>query len=410
MGKPPRETLRIGAVRGVSRTPAERVGTGKEGRLHDDSHSPRTGSSVSETILSRSGSSSSLNDVHSAWGAVDDYSNNAVESINAVEAFHNNPLGPSLMNFTSLDTGQWDLTNTIGDDLSANLEAELFSSMGWPEFEGSPASTAQTSASPTLVDDGPYLDVPLMPHDESKHHDCLREAYDILGSLSFPNANKTHFATTPAPGATAASTSRVPLDYILHLNREVSKRLWRLLGCSCASFPHLTFIYASVIARVLFCYCQEAGCSTLSSWNLTSDMALLPSLSPTGHLFGSLGGSPSPWLSTVADTANTSPNGSSMPPTMPAAVPDLPPTQMTMGSFSTDDQRVQAALRIQLLLGEMKRIGSLIDTFSSRSCSGMDESTSGNIDALYKSLGSWLAGEHSSIVEAMRTRMKEVGL
>ncbi|RYP57542.1 hypothetical protein DL770_010645 [Monosporascus sp. CRB-9-2] len=426
MGKPPRETLHIGAVPGicrtpvervcrmpaerVCRTPAERVGTGKEGQSHEDSRSCRTGSSVSETILSRSGSSSSLKDVHSAWGAVDDYSNNAVENLNVLEAFHSNPLGPPLMHFPSLDADQWDLTNTIGGDLSANIEAELFSSMGWPEFEGSPASTAQTTTSPTLVDDGPNLDVFLMPHDESKHHDCLREAYDILGSLSFPNANKTHSATTPAPGATTPPTSHVPLDFILHLNREVSKRLWRLLGCSCASFPHLTFIYASVIARVLFWYYQEAGCSRSSSWNPTSDTTLLPGVPQTGHLFESQCRSPASWLGTVADTANSSASGSSLPPNMPAAMPGLAPTQMSMGSFSTDDQRVQAALRIQLLLGEMKRIGSLIDAFTSRSFSGMDESTSGNIDILYKSLGSWLAGEHSSIVGVLRSRMREVGI
>ncbi|RYP44395.1 hypothetical protein DL768_009127 [Monosporascus sp. mg162] len=409
MGKPPREVLHIRSLPGVSRTPAECVGTSKERKSHDDNHSCRTGSSVSETILSRSGSSSSLNDVYSAWGGVDEYSNNTVESLNALEAFHNNPPGPSLMNFPSLDTGQWDLTNTIGGDLSANLEAEIFPSMRWPEFDGSPASTAQTTTSPTLVDDEPNPDVSFMSHDESKHHDCLREAYDILGSLSFPNTNKTHSGTTQAPGATAASTSRVPLDFILHLNREVSKRLWRLLGCSCASFPHLTFIYASVIARVLFWYYQEAGCSRSSSWDLNSDTALQPGVSPTGHLFGSLCRSPSSWLNTVGDTANTSASGSSMPPSTPVAVPDFAPTQMTMGSFSTDDQRVQEALRIQLLLGEMKRIGPLINAFTSRSSGGMDESNSGSIDTLFKSLGTWLAGEYSSIVEVMRSRMREVG-
>ncbi|RYP66676.1 hypothetical protein DL771_007675 [Monosporascus sp. 5C6A] len=409
MGKPPRETLHIGAVPGVSRRAAERVGTCKE-RKSNDSYSRRTCRSVSETILSRSGSSSTLNDGHSAWGAIDDYSNDAATSLNLLEAFHNNPLGPSVMNFQSLDNGQWDLTNTIGGDLSANPEPELFS-LGWPEFEGSPPSTAQTTASPTLVDDGLNLDVCSMPHDESKHHDCLQEAYDILGSLSFPHTNNTHSATTPVPGATPTSTSHVPLDFILHLNREVSKRLWRLLGCSCASFPHLTFIYASVIARVLLWYCREAGCSRSPPRNAPSDTAVLPGVSPSEPLFGSLCRSPSSWPSGVADTANTtSVSGSSIPPNMPAPVPDLGPTQMTMGTFSIDDQRVQAALRIQLLLGEMKRIGFLIDAFTSRSSGGMDESTSGNVDTLYKSLGSWLAGEHSSIVKVMRSRMKEVGI
>ncbi|OTB15814.1 hypothetical protein K445DRAFT_317459 [Daldinia sp. EC12] len=120
--------------------------------------------------------------------------------------------------------------------------------------------------------------------------------------------------------------------------------------------------------------------------------------------------SPSSWLSTGASTANTSVSGTSTPPGTRTTTVDLAPTQMTMGCFSIDDQLVQAALRIQLLLGEMKRIGYLIDVFSSRSSNSVDESASGNIDDLYKNLGGWLGKEHLRIVDMMRVRLRDISI
>ena len=84
--------------------------------------------------------------------------------------------------------------------------------------------------------------------------------------------------------------------------------------------------------------------------------------------------------------------------------------QMAMGSFNIDDQQVQIALTIQLLLGEIKRTGGLIDLFSLRSSSGVDEFSFSSVDSLYKSLSVWLRREHSRIADAMKSRLKEVSV
>ncbi|KAI1378965.1 hypothetical protein F4677DRAFT_410195 [Hypoxylon crocopeplum] len=396
MGKP-RKRLQIPAALGVPpRTPGERSSSSNDGRSDDNRNSHHASNSTSDAVFSKAGSRPSVNDRHSVW---DEFPNDVVTSVEVLDAFHNDRLGPSSTNMPSLHASQWNLTKGIGDDLqAAMMGSEPFLSMDWPEFEDSPASTAQTTASHSSVNDKLFPDSPLMQHGDNKCHDCLPEAYDILGSLSF---NKAYPTTTSAPYATTKFTNHVPLDFILHLNREASGRLGRLLGCSCANQPHLAFLYASIISRVLFWYCQEAGCSKLSSQSPTPDTAL----SPPSSIFGSFCRSPSSRLS-----MNTSASGSSMPPSTRATTPNLAPTQITMGSFNIDDQRVQTALRIQLILGEMKRISSLIEAISSWSSSVVDESMSGNVDTLYRSLGAWLEGEHSRIVVMMRSRLREIGI
>ncbi|KAI0110249.1 hypothetical protein F4814DRAFT_461373 [Daldinia grandis] len=396
---------------GGPRTTGDHHSSGKGGGSDDSSYGRRAGSSISDTILPRTRSSSSINDIHSTWGAVEEYSNNAMTSVNVLDEFHSDQLKPPPTNFSSLDTNEWVLTNIIGDEhLSTNIETEPFSTLGWPELESSPASTGQTTGAHTPADDRIYLpDSPFMHHDDSKHHDCSREAHEIMNSLSSLNINKSHPRTTPPPGTTATSINYVPLDFILHLNREATERLGCLLNCSCSNYSHLAFLYASIIGRILLWYSREAGCSKTSSLSPIPNTAMRHGMSPCSSA-GSMCRSPPSWLSAGTSTANTSVSGPSTPSGRRNTATDLAPTQMTMGCFNIDDQLVQAALRIQLLLGEMKRVGYLIDVFASRSSNCIDESTSGNIDDLYKSLGSWLGKEHLKIVEAMRVRLRDISI
>ncbi|KAL2020280.1 hypothetical protein VTK56DRAFT_8604 [Thermocarpiscus australiensis] len=97
------------------------------------------------------------------------------------------------------------------------------------------------------------------------------------------------------------------------------------------------------------------------------------------------------------------------------------PTSMTIGTFDVDDLDVQMALQMQLLLGEMRRAGRLIDQFAS----GREEwpglghggqpgqsvhaaSAPGGLEGLYPSLGQWLRGEHSEITNGMRSKLREL--
>ncbi|KAH6975836.1 hypothetical protein EDB80DRAFT_594528 [Ilyonectria destructans] len=218
-------------------------------------------------------------------------------------------------------------------------------------------------------------------------HDCPREAYDILRNLSFPNPNTIH--STPSSGTTPSSATnnvdnQVPLDHVLRLNSEASERLGALLSCPCARSPHLAFLYASIISRVLLWYQQAAGYTQSASWSHAT-----PDCSP------SMGGSDH-------TTAAAAPYTTGM-----AVVP----AKMTIGSFNVDDLRIQTALKIQLLSGEMRTAGRLIDQFTSLNSGGQcqtDDSNFSSVDRLYQSLHSWLRGEHSRIANMMRLKLREL--
>lgn len=390
MGKPPRGRIRVPEVPSVSRTPGEHAGSINRDRPDDNSYSSGTGGSVGDGIFLSSGPFPSVNNVPSAWGAVDGYLESLMTSLDAPDALRSDLYAPSLPDFTSLE---------FGDD--------LLSTLGSPELEGYSTPAAQTKASQTQVDENIYFDSALMPTAGSKGHDCSREAYDILGSLSFLKLNKAHSIPQSALGSastTASTAHRVPFDHILSLNRESSERLGRLLTCSCASCPHLALLYASIISLVLTWYQQAASCTQKVSWSpaaVAADTAFRH-VSPSG----STSGSQSPWSSTTVSTVNT--GGASTPTVTGASVLAVAPTQMAVGSFNIDDQQVQTALAIQLLLSEIRRTGCLIDLFTSRSSSGADEFTFNSVDNLYKSLSSWLRREHSRIADIMKSRLNEV--
>jgi hypothetical protein len=399
MGKPPRERMQSSETQaGASRTAGERPNSSEKRKCDDNDYRRRTAGSRSDTISSTSASSPSINDLHSTWGSVDEDFTNVLTNANMLDA---------LANFSSMDSGDWAWTDD--DLLSTHLESEPFSTFSWPEFDTSPSQGAAPQL-PQLKEGSPF-----MPQDDSCQPDCkcVREAYDILGNLSFMNPNKTQSAITSAPSAAATPANQFPLDYILHVNRECSERLGRLLTCACAGCPHVASLHASIISRILNWYYREAGCSKSNLPNATGlpvDTAMRSAVLPTGSLDGALCGSPSsPWSSSTSASASIS-GSSSMSGMSGMSARNLNSTQMAMGCFHIDDERVQAALRIQLLLGEMKRVGCLVDIFASRSSRATDESASGSVDTLYKSLGSWLAREHSSIVEMMRFRLREVSI
>jgi len=94
------------------------------------------------------------------------------------------------------------------------------------------------------------------------------------------------------------------------------------------------------------------------------------------------------------------------------AIPNsVTPASIAVGTFSVDDERVQAALKIQLLLGEMRRAGLLIDQFTVHGTGSTYHDVQSNpdsVDILYQHLTTWLKGEHSRIVHIMRSMLKEL--
>lgn len=394
----------IACVYGVSRKAGKPPRNNRD-RLDDNANSccgstggtGGTGGSAGNGIVPSSGSVSSpgLDNVSTAWGKMDGYHNSLLTSVHVLDAFRDNSIDLSLPAFTSLE---------FDDNLSANHETEPISTLGSPELEPYTTPAEQTKPSRIQVDESIYFNSEFMLPRSSKDHNCCREAHDILGGLSLLNpdiASSTSRSAADSTSAISGTTNCLPLDHILRLNRESSEQLGYLLACSCARYPHLALLYASIISRIMIWYEQAATCSQRASWSpeVAAADTVLCHLSPSGYMTGSL----SSWSSSTVNT------GSAGTPTLTGATAiAVTPTHMTMGSFDIDDKQVQTALRTQLLLGEIRRTSHLIQLFASRSSSDIDEFTFGGVDSLYKSLSSWLRIEHVRITDIIQSKLKEV--
>ena len=392
MGKPAREKLRLPEIPVIPRRPEEYTGSISTDGPDDNSCNRSATGSVSDVVIKNSGPSQSVNSVPSAWGAGDSDNNIFMTSVDASDLLQSDLSGSSVSNFTSLDF--------YCDILGTNLQTGPLSTFGSPKFEGYPSSAAETTASQPQIDENVFFDSASMLSASSGFHDCLREAYDILGSLSLLHLNKAHGipGSVSSSASTAATTTHhVPLDRVLRLNRESSERLGRLLTCHCARWPHQALLYASIISLVLTWYEEAAGYTQKAS------SSPLDTAADTTSYPESPSGTQSPWSTTAVGMLNM--DGLPIPTYTGATTSAVTPECIAIGSFNIDDEQVQAALRIQVLLGEVKRTGSLIDLY--RSSSGVEEFPFSSVDGLYKNLSSWLRKEHSRIADVMRSRLME---
>ncbi|KAL8901600.1 MAG: hypothetical protein Q9207_005127 [Kuettlingeria erythrocarpa] len=296
--------------------------------------------------------------------------------------------------------------------------------------------TTQSVPSLTQIDDeSKDLDgILLHPANSRAGHDCFRETLDILASLSSHRLNDAHskpnsptsLASLTANPSTSSSTSTpAPLDHVLRLNRDASERLARLLTCSCAGFPQLTMLYASIISHILIGYQQAAACTeSPAAWNPADTTMGDPSPAPQHNLSTLHSSTPSSsstswpssaWSSTAGSSVSgvggggmeSSPMSITSPPEPVVAAASA---KMVIGSFDIDDLRVQTALKIQLLSGEVKRVGRLIDHFALHNLDGQcmtDEYTFSGVHGLHQSLGAWLRSEHSRIANMMKAKLRE---
>ncbi|KAF2204081.1 hypothetical protein GQ43DRAFT_461050 [Delitschia confertaspora ATCC 74209] len=329
---------------------------------------------------------------------IDGFSNNFRTSIDSIDSLHSDLFGSVLPDyFPSLEFGD-----------GSNIDLGHTSTLSSTDFEGYATPTTQTDHSHNQVNEKNYFESALLALSGSnKGHDCFREAHETLGSLSFDSLHNVHSLpqTPPASASTMTSNAQgVPLDHVLRLNREASERLGRLLTCSCAASPHIALLHASIICRILIWY--EQGVSSTQSTasvvlDTTSLQLPLTEFSPCSGSGSSGGGSA--WSSAAASTFNT---GGETTPILTGL--SVAPARMALGSFNIDDLRVQAALKIQLLLGEMRRVSRLIDQFTSHNtgASNSNGSTFGGVEGLYQNLDTWLRGEHSRIANTMRSELR----
>ena len=291
------------------------------------------------------------------------------------------------------------------DGFFPGMAAEKISALTPPESESYATPPTQTATTPNQGDENSYLDGARL-HPET--HDCFREAYEILGSLSVHHLNNAHSVSRSPPRRGSFSTrtstgNRVPLDHVLRFNREASERLSRLLTCSCAGSPQLTMLCASIISQVLIWYHQAAGCTESASRNPTDVSLVTPPISTSHHMSRPPSASeagPSMWSHTTGSSSGV--GGRERTSTLMQFPAPVSPAKMVVGAFNIDDLRVQTALKIQLLIGEMRRVARLIDQFTYKNFGGRYEDYS-----LYQSLDAWLRSEHLKITNGMKAKLRE---
>lgn len=289
-------------------------------------------------------------------------------------------------------------------------------------------------------------------------HDCTHEAYEILKTLSSLDGDPQ--SGNPNPPSCG-------LDHVLRINRKAGEQLERLLACSCTRSPHLSLLYVSIISRILNWYQQAAN---WTGGEAPTGSSPRPS-SPCSSLWG--GGSSNStregWLlrtatdatctSSYSDketTASSSPgvvsscastrggpcSNTSVINASSGSGPDPGPTsagsmtvvaarvKVAVGTFDVDDLGIQNAVKMQLLWGELRRTGRLIDQLAahysaaSDAGSGAEDSSTAasrllsygrpamymgtHTSNLHHSLDAWLRGEHARITNMTRLRLKEL--
>jgi hypothetical protein len=219
---------------------------------------------------------------------------------------------------------------------------------------------------------------------QHRSHSCPRESYEIFRDL---------ICLSPDLHAPEADSDPVSaqLDQVLRCTRNAIDRLARLLRCPCARSGHRIMVHASIISRMLLWYQQAAGWTCSNTWPSRTPASIDSS---SANRVSSSSASPH---EAVVDTEITST------PTLAQStgfvVEHVP---VSVGTFSIEDQNVQAAFRDQLVLSELKKTGSLIDLLTSQESRG--SSTNGIAD-LHTTLGAWLRSEHSRTVRILTTRL-----
>jgi Aflatoxin regulatory protein len=239
---------------------------------------------------------------------------------------------------------------------------------------------------------------------------CPQQAYEILGNLTGLHLIKD-YSTPPA------TATRVPLDHVLRLNREASEQLGHLLACPCAKSANMALLHVSSIARILVLYQQAAACTLSRCQSPASDGSASPHVSPAvSTRYGSSSNSSSGSVSgsgiglTMWSSAGTFTNRTSEKNTTDSAHSEIsvtPAANVAIGSFSVDDRRAQVALKMQLILGEIRRASQLIDKFVASHGSG-NQWPGDSVDNLYQSLDTWLRNEHSRVADMLKSKLREL--
>ncbi|KAE8552341.1 hypothetical protein TMatcc_002379 [Talaromyces marneffei ATCC 18224] len=370
MGKAPGGGRRTSVTQGTSSRRPGATDTDKS----DGNNRNSSNNDDGDAVMMDPGLLSSLTDIPPAFELMDGNTDDLINSYLQES---------SLLNLTSFDFD----TKLVADDCSNDLMPHDFrtgleythgsSELG--EYSSTSASTTQPITIQTQAYNNSQPDTDLNIPTGMTGHTCYMDAYEILRSLSVLKVSNCHSATL-SKTTKMGDANWVPFDHVLRINRETSERLSSLLACSCARSSHLTLLHASIICRVLTLYQQAAACT--QGGGLSNHMTM--TLDPLSHhqsptrfspdlVSVSLGTGYSTTLSGTTASINSTTSGTTRPTTSSLTQLSnltVTPAKMAVGVFNVDDQRVQTAVNIQLVLGETRRTERLIDQFTTRDFDG----------------------------------------
>ncbi|KAI0403141.1 hypothetical protein F4802DRAFT_573224 [Xylaria palmicola] len=254
------------------------------------------------------------------------------------------------------------------------------------------------------------------------------EMYEILGSLTTPCPATRHrpsLSSSTSMAMEAFSLSplecafeKIRLDDVLRLIKEASERLGHIFASNDDKSPTLALLSATVISRILS-WCRQIVATMHRDPQTTSHGSSSTSvvLNPSQQCQATQTTTP-PTVATACSQTNSAAsttmslqNAPTTPVSSQSLGMGLTLATMTVGSFDVDDLRVQAALKLQLLLGEMRRVGLLINRFAAYQSghSGMSgDAAFRGLDGLGQSLEGWLRDEHSRVATLVKSRLREM--
>jgi hypothetical protein len=243
----------------------------------------------------------------------------------------------------------------------------------WPEFDGlGGGNDTMNSAVATNVRCG----IPPPSAGEFDIYRLYTEPNEILERL------------TVRGSITEPSAVLVEMSRVLEANRTALESVKGFLKSDFVwSMPHMTMLYASIVARILNWYQVAAGYGHFASRNGES-------ANPESATEARSGRSTMPSDAANSDIAKWTPKCFVM-----QALP------FTIGNFNVDEPYMQLAFRNQVIGHEVKKAGAVIDELISLAD---DERVLPCDRAVYLALGVWLKGEYEKTTKSLRDAIRYV--
>ena len=347
------------------------------------------------------------------------------------------PLGRSSASMSNLSPTSTNLLTSNAYDGRENRSSQsfyqqndiLFSPLGTPSTTPTLPSGRISFQHPRSRSSG---SIPRPVKDAQTHrtHPCYALATSTLEGLHLENRFSCASKSKSKSTEPEISTPVLTLDQILRTNKIAMSKVQQLLDCSCsAADPHLAFLYASIICKIISWYgdgnriISNAVAESASRGPSTARSRPPASrLSTTAFEKSMADGLSGDDYDNEGDFAEASTNATNMmrlKQSISSSTADFLP--MTVGIFELDAED-RAALSRQLLLSELRKVGRVVEQVQKRRRDGgagprecttagangpaWDSNNAGNgtgpLGELYGILSAWLHRELKRTVQSMQ--------